>query len=91
MVPREELHTCHKRKKSEAELEVDQNSSVLITDDENHLQTSKATMSGINLSREDLADDEFDKSENFVAPALPNYFNSLDENNRLQFAKERCL
>ncbi len=85
-MPRDELHTCHIKKKKKKKLLRAVSAAVVMS------PPAKATSvdSGTPDCRDVGASAIAAKSETDL-PALEDYFNNYDENNRLQRAKERCI
>ena len=93
-VPREELHTCHikKKKKKGKDETLSSPSSTTSLNKSKPIEIKGAVNSNSanNLLNPAMASEADMAAISFNdAPDLPNYFNNLDEINRLQFAKER--
>ncbi len=84
MVPREELHTCHlkgkKKKKKRRRRRLMVTAAAAAVEEEDPGARSSSPMPGGAAGAQE---------QEPRIPDLPNYFNNLDENNRLQDAKER--
>ena len=91
-VPREELHTCHivkpKKKKSSSASSAYYKRQEKQRRQLQQKQARAAAAAAASSMGNSTSSLELDLPD---LPDLPNYFNNLDENNRLQTAKERSV